>query len=313
LFRRVTHTNESRHPIITNFLLDPDFHRNGIIEPDTNKKALHRFSADHRALAASPDKYGILAMGCLFLSALDEIIFCIILIATQRARVITGEWKTMKLFKFWPISLTFILILMSFPLAGCSKATYTTIPGEVEATTFQGSKLTAIKDQRNNALKGTQVINKDTYTLTIDGLVDKPLTLTYADLQAYAQESWLMDLNCVEGWSFTAKWTGPALSAILKDAGVKPEAVIAIFYTADVPSGYTSLDLNYINSNDIILAMKDNDITLTPDRGFPFQVTAKTKFGYKWAKWITITPILTARPVTKQILNKRKFLDSFTC
>jgi DMSO/TMAO reductase YedYZ molybdopterin-dependent catalytic subunit len=157
----------------------------------------------------------------------------------------------------------------------------------VEATEFQGVKLTPIKDQLNNALKGTQIINKDTYTLTIDGLVDHPLTLSYADLQAYPQISQLMDLNCVEGWNFNAKWTGPELSAIFKDAGVKPEAVIAIFHTTDVPDGYTSLDISYIEDNNLILGMKDNDITLPPNRGFPFQLVAKSKFGYKWAKWVT--------------------------
>jgi DMSO/TMAO reductase YedYZ molybdopterin-dependent catalytic subunit len=118
-------------------------------------------------------------------------------------------------------------------------------------------------------------------------LVDHPLDLSYADLQAYEQQSWLMDLNCVEGWSFTAKWAGPSLSKILDDAGVKPEAVIAIFHTSDVPEGYTSLDLQYIRDNGILLALKLNDITLPPDRGFPFQVVAKSKYGYKWAKWVT--------------------------
>ena len=190
-------------------------------------------------------------------------------------------------FKLLSLSLLMVSALLSLPIAACTSVTYPTVPGEVEATEFQGVKLTPIKNQLNNALKGTQIINKDTYTLTIDGLVDHPLTLSYADLQAYPQISQLMDLNCVEGWTFTAKWTGPALSAIFQDAGVKPEAVIAIFYTTDVPTGYTSLDVSYINDNDIILGMKDNDITLTPDRGFPFQVVAKSKFGYKWAKWVT--------------------------
>jgi DMSO/TMAO reductase YedYZ molybdopterin-dependent catalytic subunit len=193
----------------------------------------------------------------------------------------------MKRLKLWLILFSLIIALLSFPISACSRTTYTTIPGEVEATEFQGVKLTPIKDQRNNALQGTQIIDKDTYTLTIDGLVDHPLTLSYSDLQAYSQISQLMDLNCVEGWNFTAKWTGPALSAIFADAGVKPEAVIAIFYTADVPVGYTSLDLNYINTNNIIIALKLNDITLPPDRGFPFQVVAKSKYGYKWAKWVT--------------------------
>ena len=177
--------------------------------------------------------------------------------------------------------------MASFPISACTRTTFATVQGEVEATEFQGVKLTPIKDQLNNALKGTQIINKDTYTLTVNGLVDHPLTLGYADLQAYPQISQLMDLNCVEGWSFTAKWTGPALSTIFADAGVKPEAVIAIFYTADVPEGYTSLDLNYIDANNIIVALKLNDITLPPDRGFPFQVVAMSKFGYKWAKWVT--------------------------
>ena len=56
-------------------------------------------------------------------------------------------------------------------------------------------------------------------------------------MQAYPQISQLMDLNCVEGWNFKAKWTGPALKAIFADAKVKPEARIAIFHTADVPGG----------------------------------------------------------------------------
>ncbi len=158
---------------------------------------------------------------------------------------------------------------------------------EVEATEFQGVKLTPISQQGNNALAGTQNIDRGTYRLTVDGLVENPLILSYEQLLAYPQESWLMPLNCVEGWNFTAKWTGPQINSILNDAKVKPEAKIIIFHTTDVPEGYTSLDLNYIHDNNILLALKINDITLQPERGFPFQVVAKSKFGYKWAKWVT--------------------------
>jgi DMSO/TMAO reductase YedYZ molybdopterin-dependent catalytic subunit len=192
----------------------------------------------------------------------------------------------MKHLKLWLLAVSAIIALTLLPISAC-RPTFTLPPGEVEATEFQGVKLTPIERQGNNALKGTQIIDKDTYRLTIDGQVEKPLTLTYADLQAYTQESWLMDLDCVEGWNFTAKWTGPLLNAIFSEAQVKPEAVIAIFYTGDVAQGYTSLDLNYIRDNNIILALKLNDITLPADRGFPFQVVAKSKYGYKWAKWVT--------------------------
>jgi len=116
--------------------------------------------------------------------------------------------------------------------------------------------------------------------------VENHLNFSYADLLVYPQISKLMDLDCVEGWYFTAKWTGPALTDIFNDAVVKPEAKIAIFYTADDDTGYTSLDLSYILEKNIIIALKLNDITLPPERGFPFQVVAESKYGYKWAKWV---------------------------
>ena len=182
--------------------------------------------------------------------------------------------------------ITLIFLVLTTVLTACSQPAAPTVSGEIEATEFQGKKLTPISDQNNNALKGTQVIDRATYKLTVDGLVDKPLILTYADLQAYPQVAKLMDLDCVEGWNFTAKWTGPELQAIFKNAGVKPEAKIAIFHTTDSP-GFTSLDLSYIQEKNIILALKLNDITLPAQRGFPFQVVAESKFGYKWAKWVT--------------------------
>jgi DMSO/TMAO reductase YedYZ molybdopterin-dependent catalytic subunit len=184
----------------------------------------------------------------------------------------------------WIPVLTIVLFLA--PLLSACSTPFTPAPGEVEATEFQGKKLTPISQQRNNALAGTQNIDKDTYQLTVDGLVEKPLTLSYADLMAYPQESWLMDLDCVEGWNFTAKWTGPQLNSLFNDAKVKPEAKIVIFHTADDAKGYSSLDLSYIRDNNIIMALKLNDVTLPPARGFPFQIVAKSKFGYKWAKWI---------------------------
>lgn len=184
--------------------------------------------------------------------------------------------------------LTAILVVAAVWLApGCGGGDGGSSYGEGEATEFEGVELTPISEQGNNALRGTQVIDKQAYRLVVDGLVETPLSLSYADLEAYEQVSWLMDLNCVEGWSFTAKWTGPELDAILADAGVKPEAVVVIFHTADVPEGYTSLPLEYIRDNRIILALRLNDLTLPENRGFPLQLVAKSKYGYKWAKWVT--------------------------
>ncbi len=110
-----------------------------------------------------------------------------------------------------------VLWVLAFPLMMTAYAKASTPDGpegEVEATEFMGSKLTPIARQNNNGLKGTQYIDKATYTLIVDGLVEHPLRLSYTDLEAYPQISRLMELDCVEGWDFTAKWTGPALGAI---------------------------------------------------------------------------------------------------
>lgn len=149
------------------------------------------------------------------------------------------------------------IALLSVLACGAPAASPSAGPsGEIEATEFMGVKLTPIAQQRNNALAGTISIDRETYRLTVDGLVEKPLSLSYADLLARPQVSKLMDLDCVEGWDFTAKWTGPPLDAIFAEAGIKPEAVIAIFYTADTDDeGYTSLDLSYIKEKDIIIAL----------------------------------------------------------
>lgn len=155
---------------------------------------------------------------------------------------------------------------------------------ETEATEYQGIPLTPINRQRNNAIEGTQYINKETYRLHIDGLVEKPVNLTYEQILAYPSTSKVVDLNCVEGWDFTAKWTGVLFRTLINDSVVSENATEVIFYSAD---GYsTSHDLDFLMDNDIILAYRINDVTLPHSRGFPLQLVAEDKYGYKWAKWI---------------------------
>lgn len=154
-----------------------------------------------------------------------------------------------------------------------------------EATFFEGKELTPISEQRNNGIKGTQYIDKDTYELRIYGMVDNPMSFTYDQLLAYPSVSRFVRMDCVEGWGFDAKWTGLTMDTLFNETGVNNSATTVIFYSAD---GYsTSLDYDYIVENDIMLAYELNDITLPADRGFPLQLVAESKYGYKWAKWIT--------------------------
>jgi DMSO/TMAO reductase YedYZ molybdopterin-dependent catalytic subunit len=52
-----------------------------------------------------------------------------------------------------------------------------------------------------------------------------------------------------------------------------------VFRSAD---GYsTGLPLDYIEDGQLLMAYVINDVTLPPDRGFPFQLVAKDMYGYK--------------------------------
>ncbi|WP_440952317.1 molybdopterin-dependent oxidoreductase [Methanococcoides sp. FTZ1] len=160
-----------------------------------------------------------------------------------------------------------------------------TYNGEVEALEYEGVKLTPISEQRDNSIKGTPQINTNTYFLTIDGMVDDPQYLTYEQVTSYPDVSKVVMLDCVEGWSYVAKWTGIPVKTLLDEAGVQDGATTVIFHSAD---GYsTALELDYLVENNIILGYRLNDVTLPKDHGYPFQLVAEGKYGYKWAKWVT--------------------------
>ena len=156
---------------------------------------------------------------------------------------------------------------------------------EIEAIEFKNTKLIPLSSQGNNAIKGTQIIDRETYRLAIIGLVGQELNLTYYQLLELPAYSELVYMPCVEGWGFNAKWTGFRVTDLLNLTGLKPGANYALFTSAD---GFTtSLPLDYLRRNNILMAYGINDVTLPQERGFPLQLVAKSKYGYKWAKWIT--------------------------
>ncbi len=156
---------------------------------------------------------------------------------------------------------------------------------EVEAVEYQGTKLLPLNSQGNNAIAGTKRIDKETFRLEVAGLVEHELYLSYSQILELPAYSELVYMPCVEGWGFYARWTGLRVTDLLNLTGLKPGANYVLFTSAD---GYsTSLPLEYLRRNNILLAYGINNVTLPQDRGFPLQLVAKDKYGYKWAKWIT--------------------------
>ncbi|UCG45978.1 MAG: molybdopterin-dependent oxidoreductase [Candidatus Bathyarchaeota archaeon] len=162
--------------------------------------------------------------------------------------------------------------------------TSTLRPSEIRE--YEGQQLSPIDDFRENSIRGPQSVDNMSYRLAVMGLVSNEVEYTYEEvINDHQLFKKVVTLHCVEGWDATILWEGVLVKDLLEEAGVDSRAKVAIFYAVD---GYsTSLPLDYLVDNDILLAYKMNDVVLPPERGFPFQLVAESKWGYKWIKWIT--------------------------
>jgi len=188
-----------------------------------------------------------------------------------------------------------LLLVLFISVSGCSQGTAapkSSGSGQAlnelaksEVKEYQGKNLSSITDLKPEAINGTQYIDISTYKLKIDGLVGNPVELSYDQVLSNTQYTKLVTLNCVEGWSADILWEGVLLKDLFDQVQVKPNANTVIFYAAD---GYTtSLPLQTILDNNLILAYKMNNVPLPSELGYPFQLVAEDKLGYKWIKWVT--------------------------
>jgi DMSO/TMAO reductase YedYZ molybdopterin-dependent catalytic subunit len=178
------------------------------------------------------------------------------------------------------VTLAMLLSVLLLALGGCP-STGVLEPAEVRE--YQGENLSSVNTFRENSIKGPQDI--ETYQLEITGLVENPVSYSYDQvIEGYQSYQKVVTLYCVEGWEAKILWEGVLVSDLLAGARPLPEAEVVIFHAYD---GYTtSLPLDYIIDNDILMAYRMNEIALPPERGFPFQLVAEDRWGYKWIKWI---------------------------
>ncbi|MGH8207272.1 MAG: molybdopterin-binding protein [Steroidobacteraceae bacterium] len=129
------------------------------------------------------------------------------------------------------------------------------------------------------------------WRLEVTGLVQRPMSLTLAELRALPSRTQITRHDCVDGWSCIGKWKGARLSGLLERVGVRPRARYVMFYCAD-PKGlsgdkyYESIDLGDAYHPQTILAYEMNDHTLGVPYGAPLHLRDERQLGYKMAKYI---------------------------
>jgi DMSO/TMAO reductase YedYZ molybdopterin-dependent catalytic subunit len=135
------------------------------------------------------------------------------------------------------------------------------------------------------------------WSLTVDGLVDKPLTLDAAGWQALPRFIETADFHCVEGWSVDAlRWGGVTPSTILKEAKVRPTGAYVVFhaYTGEY---LDSLPIDLVGDPQTVLADTLDGKPLPAEHGGPLRLVVPKQLGYKSVKWVTRIEV-TDKPVT---------------
>lgn len=128
------------------------------------------------------------------------------------------------------------------------------------------------------------------WSITIDGVVERPLTMTRADLEAIARPEFVSTLTCISNpiggpLIGTAAWIGAPLAQVLELAGVGPGAVKVILEGED---GYTdSIPIERAMMPEPAIVWTMNGEPLPKSHGTPVRLIVPGLYGIKNVKWLT--------------------------
>ncbi len=125
------------------------------------------------------------------------------------------------------------------------------------------------------------------WDVTIDGLVENPVTLTWEEFLRLPKKEVTVDLHCVTTWSLLDQnFAGVPFSVIVELVKPKPEAQ---FVTFEAFSGYaTALPLygGYLDRDDALLAYEYDGKPLPREHGGPLRLIVPHLYLWKSVKWL---------------------------
>lgn len=178
-------------------------------------------------------------------------------------------------------------------LKGYHKKVTPTAPnyGEIHPAPFLSPEVTP-NDQYYIVSKNftDPTVASNEWSLKVDGLVDHPYTLSYAELLAMPMQTQYESMMCISndvgGPNMSnALWEGVRLVDLLQRAGVKPGATKIVLHAYD---DYTdSIHLSKAIEPTTLVAVRMNGVTLPDGHGYPARVLVPGIYGMKHAKWLT--------------------------
>jgi DMSO/TMAO reductase YedYZ molybdopterin-dependent catalytic subunit len=128
-------------------------------------------------------------------------------------------------------------------------------------------------------------VDLSTWTLTLNGLVEQPCTLTYEQFKALPRRTEKTDIHCVTRWSLLdSTWEGVPVSEVMKLVVLKPEATHVMVHGEH---GYTTnLSLDDFLRDENMLVDTRNGEPITPEHGWPLRLFVPHLYFWKSAKWL---------------------------
>jgi len=130
------------------------------------------------------------------------------------------------------------------------------------------------------------------WTLTLDGEVEKPAVLSWAQLNALPQVEDVSDFHCVTTWSkFDCRWGGVAFTTLYELVQPRAEAQFVYFTGYD---GYsTNVPLEKCLDDDVLLATSFDGAPVTREHGGPARIIIPKLYAWKGAKFVKGITFLT--------------------
>ena len=124
------------------------------------------------------------------------------------------------------------------------------------------------------------------WTLSIEGMVAKPVKLTVADIRAsFPVSKQVTQLACEEGWTYIAEWIGAPLARVLEHVGADAKAKYVVFYSLQ-KAWWGSIDMNEARHPQTLLAYGMNGGDMPRANGGPLRLRVPRQLGYKSLKFI---------------------------
>ncbi|MBI3207944.1 MAG: molybdopterin-dependent oxidoreductase [Candidatus Solibacter usitatus] len=146
-------------------------------------------------------------------------------------------------------------------------------------------------------------VDASKWALEIGGRVERPLKLSLADLKKRRAKEQITTIECsgnapTGGLVYNTKWKGTPLAPILKEAGVKPDGIEAVFFAADTgvekirgadykQNFARSLAVKDAMKENILLCWEMNGEPLNKNHGAPLRLIVPDWYGVAWVKWLT--------------------------